>query len=124
MAKKKAITPEREAELRKLLGAIQRELGVTPGEVSAPQTSLHALQKQLRQHRAAMRLVPGGLIALDDERREAHLIRAIEIARAPVEATRGQSDGLERAAGITNAGLSGTNEADLEGTPDAGEAEA
>jgi hypothetical protein len=119
VAKKKPLTPARAAELRKMMAAIEKELGMEPAEESAPQTSLHALQKQLREHRAAMRQVPGGIISLDDERREALLIRAIEIARAPEAATRGHSDGLERDGDITNAGLSGTNEADLEGTPDA-----
>lgn len=111
---KKPLTAERRAQLIETMEAIQRELGVELGEPAAPQTPLREMQKQLREHRAAMRAVPGGLIALDDERREAQLIRAIELARAPEAAQRGHSDGLERSDEITNAGLSGTDRYDEE----------
>lgn len=102
-------------------------MAVLQGELAerdqaAAKLSLTGLRKQLREHRLAMRQVPGGLISLDDERIEQRLIRAIELARAPAAAQHGNPDGLERSDGATSAGLSGTTAADVNELDDEEEA--
>ena len=100
------------AELQAQLAAIQRELGVAAEqEAPPPSVQLAELRKTLKEHRAMMR--QGGLIALEDERYEMQLVRAIELAKAPAAAQRGHPDGVERLAGLTNAGLaSGVEDGD------------
>lgn len=101
-----------------MLAAIQKELGMEPGTVAEPpaeEPTLTELRRKLREHRTMMRTTPGGLIALEDERYEMQLVRAIELAKAPESARGGQADDLERSDGLTNKGLSGTTEDDVMG---------
>lgn len=102
------------------LGDLQRQIAALQAKVeaqsppAAPETSLFELRRRLKAHRAEMRQAPGGIIALDDERTEALLLRAIEIAKAPHSATVSHTDGLERMDGLTNDGLSGGDEEEAE----------
>lgn len=112
MGKKKREPPTLEAMQRQIDDLQARIAAQSPP--AAPETTLTELRRRLKAHRTEMRQAPGGIIALDDERTEALLLRAIEIAKAPHSATVSHTDGLERMDGLTNDGLSGGDEEENE----------
>lgn len=108
MTRKKRVPATLEG-LQAQIEALQRQVAAqTPP--AAPETSLTELRRRLKVHRDEMRMAPGGLIGIEDERTERLLLRAIEIAKAPKEATMHRGGDLERGDGITNASLSGADE--------------
>jgi len=109
VAEKRISTPE----LERMRAKIDAELAARSQADDAD--SLTSLRRKLKEHRTAMRQTPGGIIALEDERIERQLLRAIELAKAPATASQSQADDLERTDGLTNEALSGPrNEEDAE----------
>lgn len=98
------------AQLEALKAEIERELAER--QQAAAEPTITGLKRQLREHRQMMR-ESGPITSLEDERIERNLIRAIELARAPLAAQQGHADGTERMDGLSNAGLSGTTPDDL-----------